>query len=99
MAAAGAAGMPVRRPRRPAAVSAAVVATAGPGLQLRRLPRARYRPVDDETKPELPLREAPGSLSIDLDLGHEPRELLGSARSHETSLPPLSTSLTVNGNS
>ena len=41
LAAAGAAGMPVRRPRRLAAVSAAVVATAGPGLQLRRLPRAR----------------------------------------------------------
>ena len=48
----------------------------------------------DETKPELPLREAPGSLSIDLD--HEPRELLSSARSHETSLPSLPTSLTVN---
>ena len=32
----------------------------------------RYRPVDDETKPELPLREASGSLSIDLNLDHEP---------------------------
>ena len=51
---------------------------------------------DDETKPELPLPEAPGSLSIDLNLDHEPRELLSSAHSHETSLPSLPTSLTVN---
>ena len=49
----------------------------------------RYRLFADETKPELPLCEAPGSLSIDLNLDHEPRELLGSARSHETSLPSL----------
>ena len=57
----------------------------------------RYRLFADETKPELPLREAPGSLSIDLNnLDHEPRELLSSARSHETSLPSLPTSLTVN---
>ena len=56
----------------------------------------RYRLFADETKPELPLREAPGSLSVDLNLDHEPRELLSSARSHETSLPSLPTSLTVN---
>ena len=56
----------------------------------------RYRLFADETKPELPLREAPGSLSIDLNLDHEPRGLLSSARSHETSLPSLPTSLTVN---
>ena len=37
-----------------------------------------------------------GSLSIDLNFDHEPRELLSSARSHETSLPSLPTSLTVN---
>ena len=56
----------------------------------------RYRLFVDETKPELPLREAPGSLSIDLNLDHEPRERLSSARPHETSLPSLPTSLTVN---
>ena len=33
----------------------------------------RYRLVDAETKPDLPLREASGSLSIDLNLDHEPR--------------------------
>ena len=53
--------------------------------------------VDDETKPDLPLREASGSLSIDLNFYHEPRKLLSSAPSHETSsLPSLPTSLTVN---
>ena len=36
LAAIGAAGMPVQRPRRQPAVSAAVVAGAGPRLQLRR---------------------------------------------------------------
>ena len=56
----------------------------------------RYRLFADKTKPELPLREAPGSLSTDLNLDHEPRELLSSARSHEISLPSLPTSLTVN---
>ena len=56
----------------------------------------RYRLVDDETKPDLPLRETSGSLSIDLNLDHEPRKLLSSARSHETSLPSLPISLTVN---
>jgi len=35
-----------------------------------------HRPVDDQTKPELPLREASSSLSIDLDLDHELLELL-----------------------
>ena len=49
----------------------------------------RYRLFADETKPELPLREALGSLSIDLNLDHEPRELLSSARSYETSRPPF----------
>ena len=49
----------------------------------------RYRLFADETKPELPLREAPGSLSIDLNLDHEPRGLLSSARPHETSLSSL----------
>ena len=48
----------------------------------------RYRLFADETKPELPLR--------DLNLDHEPRKLFSSARSHETSLPSLPTSLTVN---
>ena len=56
----------------------------------------RYRLVDDETKPDLPLREASGSLSINLNLDHEPRELLSSTPSRETSLPSLPTSLTVN---
>ena len=40
-AASGAAGMPVRWPRRPAAASAAVVAGAEPRTQLRRRARAR----------------------------------------------------------
>ena len=31
----------------------------------------RYRLVDDKTKPDLPLSEASGSLSIDLNLDHE----------------------------
>ena len=56
----------------------------------------RYRLVDDETKPDLPLREASGSLSIDINLDHEPRKLLSSTPSRETSLPSLPTSLTVN---
>ena len=56
----------------------------------------RYRLVDAETKPELPLREAPGSLSIDLNLDHEPRELLSSARSHETSLSSLTAAPVTN---
>ena len=46
----------------------------------------RYRPVDDETKPELPLHEASSSLSTDLDLDHELLELLSSGHSHGTSL-------------
>ena len=37
-----------------------------------------HRPVDEETKLELPLREEPCSLSIGLDLGHELLELLSS---------------------
>ena len=36
------------------------------------------------------------SLSIDLNFDHEPRKLLSSKLSHETSLPSLPTSLTVN---
>ena len=46
----------------------------------------RYRPVDDETKPKLPLHEASSSLSIDLDLDHELLKLLSSRHSHGTSL-------------
>ena len=38
----------------------------------------RCRPVDVETKPELPLREVPYSFSTDLDLDHEALELLSS---------------------
>ena len=53
-------------------------------------------PTRHETKPELPLREAPGSLSIDLNLDHEPRELLSSARSHETSLSSLTAAPVTN---
>ena len=45
--------------------------------------------VDDETKPDLPLGEASGSLSIDLNLDHEPRKFPSSAPSHETPLPSL----------
>ena len=56
----------------------------------------RYRLFADETKPELPLREASGSLSIDLNLDHEPRELLSSARSHETSLSSLTAAPVAN---
>ena len=56
----------------------------------------RYRLFADETKPELPLREAPGSLSIDLNLDHEPRGLLSSARSHETSLSSLTAAPVAN---
>ena len=56
----------------------------------------RYRLFADETKPELPLREAPGSLSIDLNLDHEPRELLSFARSHETSLSSLTAAPVTN---
>ena len=44
----------------------------------------RHRPVDEETKLELPLREAPCSLSIGLDLDHELLELLSSVHSHAT---------------
>ena len=39
------------------------------------------RPVDEETKLELPLREAPCSLSIGLDLDHELLALLSSEHS------------------
>jgi len=52
--------------------------------------------VDDETKPELLLGEAPSSLSIDLSLAHGPLELLSSIQSHATSLPALTTSLIIN---
>ena len=45
-----------------------------------------HRPVDEETKLELPLREAPCSLSIGLDLDHELLELPSSVHSHATSL-------------
>ena len=56
----------------------------------------RYRLFADETKPDLPLHEASGSLSIDLNLDHEPRELLSSARSHETSLSSLTAAPVTN---
>ena len=52
--------------------------------------------VDDETKPELLLGEAPSSLSIDLSLSQGPLELLSSMQSHATSLPALTTSLIIN---
>ena len=44
----------------------------------------------------MPLREASGSLSIDLNLDHEPRELLSSARSHETPLSSLTAAPVTN---
>ena len=48
MAAAEAAGMPVRRPRRPAAVSAAFEAGAGPELGCAgQLERAAEAPIDE----------------------------------------------------
>ena len=56
----------------------------------------RYRPVDDETKPELPLHEASSSLSIDLDLDHELLELLSSGHSHGTSLSSLTAAPVTN---
>ena len=53
--------------------------------------------VDNETKPELLLGEAPSSLSIDLSLSHGPLELLSSmVQSHATSLPALTTPLIIN---
>ena len=57
----------------------------------------RCLPVDGETKPRLPLREAPCSSRTILDLGHEERELLSSVHSHKTSLlsfTPHTTPLT-----
>ena len=48
-----------------------------------------HRPVDEETKLELPLREAPCSLSICLDLDHELLALLSSEHSREASLSCL----------
>ena len=54
--------------------------------------------VDDETKRELLLGEAPSSLSIGLSLAHGPLELLSSSiQPHATSLPALTTSLIING--
>ena len=55
-----------------------------------------HRPVDDETKPELPLREASSSLSIDLDLDHELLELLSPEHSHGTSISSLTASPVTN---
>ena len=46
----------------------------------------RCGPVDEESELELPLREAFSSLSSDIGLSHEPRELLSSAHSRESSL-------------
>ena len=53
-------------------------------------------PVAGEPTLELPLREAPCSPSIILDLGHEGPELLSSIHSHKTSLLSFTASLTVN---
>ena len=58
-----------------------------------------HRPVDEETKLELPLREAPCSLSIGLDLEHELLALLSSEHSREASLSCLTTSLAANSDS
>ena len=58
-----------------------------------------HRPVDEETKLELPLREVPCSLSIDLDLDHEQLALLSSGHSREASLSCLTTSLAANSDS
>ena len=60
---------------------------------------ACHRPVDEETKVELPLREAPCSLSICLDLDHELLALLSSEHSREASLSCLTTSLAANSDS
>ena len=57
------------------------------------------RPVDEETKLELPLREAPCSLSIGLDLDHELLEILSSEHSREASRSCLTTSLAANSDS
>ena len=48
-----------------------------------------HRPVDEETKLELPLREEPCSLSIGLDLDHELLALLSTEHSREASLSCL----------
>ena len=58
-----------------------------------------HRPVDEETQLELPLREAPCSLSIGLDLDHGLLELLSSEHSREASLSCLTTPLAANSNS
>ena len=58
-----------------------------------------HRPVDEETKAELPLREAPCSLSICLDLDHELLALLSSEHSREASLSCLTTPLAANSDS
>ena len=66
------------------------------------LPSALARgrsPVDDETKPELPLREASSSRSIDLDLDHELMGLLSPEHSHGTSLSSLTASPVTNSRS
>ena len=52
--------------------------------------------VEGETKPGLPLREAPCSSSIIFDLDREALEFLSSVHSHETSVLSFITSLTVN---
>ena len=58
-----------------------------------------HRPVDEETKLELPLREAPCSLSIGLDLDFGLLALLSSEHSREASLSCLTTPLAANSNS
>ena len=58
-----------------------------------------HRPVDEETKVELLLREAPCSLSICLDLDHELLALLSSEHSREASLSCLTTPVAANSDS
>ena len=58
-----------------------------------------HRPVDEETKLELPLRETPCSLSTSLDLDHELLAFLSSEQSREASLSCLTTSLAANSDS
>ena len=56
----------------------------------------RCLPVAGEPTPGLPLREAPCSSSIIIDLGHEGLELLSSIHSHKTPLLSFTAPLTAN---
>ena len=88
----GAAPSPLSAPNRTAGLHF-VLST---GERTTPCPVFRCGSVDDETKPELLLGEAPSSLSIGLSLAHGPLELLSSIQSHATSLPALNTSLIIN---